>query len=84
MRIADAAARSFGRDLQDIPDLQYFAVGRVAIYPESRNLFHYTALMTDPNSRRLTNSGNATICNGKDSVGSDSVHHTGSTSPLEP
>ena len=54
----------FGRDLQDIPDLQYFAVGRVAIYPESRNLFHYTALMTDPNSRGLTNSGNATICNG--------------------
>ena len=34
------------------------------IYPESRNLFHYTALMTDPNSRGLTNSGNATICNG--------------------
>ena len=54
----------FGRDLQDIPDLQYFAVGRVAIYPESRNLFHYTALMTNPNSRGLTNSGNATICNG--------------------
>ena len=58
--------------------------GRIVIYPESCNLFHYTALMTDPNSRRLTNSGNATICNGKDSVGSDSVHHTGSTSPLEP
>ena len=51
-------------DIQDIPNLRYFTGGRVAIYPESRNLFHYTALMTDPNSRGLTNSGNATICNG--------------------
>ena len=52
-------------DFQDILNLRYFAGGgRVAIYPESRNLFHYTALMTDPNSRGLTNSGNATICNG--------------------
>ena len=32
-------------DIQDIPDLRYFAGGRVAIYPESRNLFHYTALI---------------------------------------
>ena len=45
------------------------------IYPESRNLFHYTALMTDPNSWRLTNSGNATICNGRGPAGSDGVYY---------